>query len=151
MTDNSKLPLTRWRWTAASVKNVNDWAYINIPIDLDGAVTLTATMAATFREPSYGPTAHEEQLEWELRDSLDGQSWHTIATGCLTPNLSAGIIRVASPLGTSLRLYLRLMLIRTAYVGSTVSQRIYCPDECNSREHTPTVADAVLNVAIRSI
>jgi hypothetical protein len=103
-------PLAKWAWREAELPNLDVWSYAEIPLDLDGAVTMTATIAATLPQEEGGTERsvwidrHERTLGWRIEDSLDGERWFTVASGAATRTQPAQVTRISSPLGTTARL-----------------------------------------------
>lgn len=157
-------PLSRWERQGNQLSGQDSWTFIEVPLDLDGAVTMTATVAATLARGDLVPdgngnVCHERGLIWYFQDSLDRQNWFTIANGTIYPRGDPGVARVSSPLGTALRLALTTscFIARMRRDNVTVFKRDPCPDPqmpgvtCSFDHSTLLVTDIAVHVAIRSI
>jgi hypothetical protein len=157
-------PLSRWEWRESQLSDQDTWTFIEVPLDLDGAVTMTAMLTATpaRRDPGPGETAsvyHERGLVWYFQDSLDVQNWFTVANGALYPGADRGVARVSSPLGTTLRLALTTSCsVATVASGEVAAfKRTPCPnpgksyETCSVDHSTLLVTDIAVHVAVRSI
>jgi hypothetical protein len=157
-------PLSRWEKREIQLSDQDSWTFIGVPLNLDGAVTMTATVAATLGRGDARPDErvtdyHERGLVWHFQDSLDGQNWFTVANGAIYPGAERGVARVSSPMGTALRLALTTSCF-TARVREgevTAFQRTPCPDPqksyltCSFDHSTLMVTDIAVHVAVRSI
>jgi hypothetical protein len=153
-------PLSRWEWRESQLSEQDTWTFIEVPLDLDGAVTMTATVIATLargdpRPDGYVTDYHERGLVWFFQDSLDGQNWFTVANGAIYPGDDRGVARVSSPLGTVLRVALTtscfVARVRDHEAGAFKRTPCSGPESCSFDHSTLLVTDIAVHVAVRSI
>lgn len=151
-------PLARWEWREAQLPNRDVWSYVEIPLDLDGAVTLTATIAATLPRDGATPdgtimTYHERGLVRRIEDSLDGESWFCAANGIIYPAAGANVTRISSPLGTVARLawWTNCVITRVKDGGEAFMRDACSNKSCGFDHSTLIVTDVVFNIGVRSI
>lgn len=147
--------------------NLPGWSYVEIPLDLDAAVTVTASIAATLpqQEPGKripGDMYHLEQIEqhegilvWQIESSIDGVSWFTAAKGVLVRTEPNQVARISSPLGTKARLawWTSVVVAEKSVRDGSTYKRDRCTylSLCPFDHSTLIVADVVFNVIVRSI
>jgi hypothetical protein len=159
----SASPLNRWEWREDRLENQDAWTRVDIPVDLDGAVTMVATITAKLPRSDRKDCpnkdyyqCHERGLLWHLMDSIDGNSWFSIANGSLYQEADKNVVRISSPLG--LKLSLMLLTYHDIITGTwkdddSPVERRSCPGPttCDFDHSILKVTDIVLNVAVRSI
>jgi hypothetical protein len=164
-------PLGKWAWREAELPNRDVWSYVEIPLDLDGAVTMTATIAATLPQEDGGTVRsiwigrHERTLVWRIEDSLDGESWFMIADGAATRTEPTQVTRISFPLGTRARLALwaNCVIASIRQDDNSTQARQPClktqsvailggvQESCAFDHSTLVVTNVAFNVAVRSI
>jgi hypothetical protein len=164
-------PVGKWAWRERELPNLDAWTYAEIPLDLDGAVTMTATIAATLPQEEGGTVRgiwshhHERTLVWRIEDSLDGESWFITANGVATRTETTQITRISSPLGTRARvaLWANCVIASIRQDDGATQERTSCrkaqatvtlggsQESCTFDHSALIVTDVAFNVAVRSI
>lgn len=157
-------------WREAELPNLPRWSLVEIPLDLDAAVTMTMTITAELpqevggSERSVWIERHERTLVWKMEDTLDGETWFLVAHGVADGTTPAQIARISSPLGTRARLgwWTDCVIASIRKDDGSTQQRKTCNkaelvvlggarSACQFDHETLKVTNVIFNVAVRCI
>lgn len=154
-------PLEQWTWGCDRFPHDDDWTTIPVDLDLADAVTLVLSISADItREPedmrqSAWAFHHELGLNWMLRDSLDGEIWHTVQSGWLHSGGVPAVARVSSPLGAQAQVMLRApaLHVQVRLDNGRTAERHKCstPATCGVDHEALVMAAVKIDLAVRTI
>lgn len=144
------MAMIKWQWHQPELRASDGVTNIDIPLDLDDAITLVATLSAQIPRNHDGHPHHELGLEWWLGDTLDGQSWHHIENGYLSFLIHTEAARISSPIGSRAQLNIvGKVQVRTSL--GYLERRDCTTANCPVNHESLVIKGLSINVAVRSL
>lgn len=154
-------PFQQWTFENAVPAAHNEWAKVEVDLDLSRAVNLVATVSADLpisdsrRTVSGGDgeqTFDRVAVEWQIQDSLCGNYWNTAGSATARADWPLSTIRISSALGRLVRIRWRTYIDEAKYYASGGLERIdYCRGHCGVDHDTLRPQQVRFDIGIRNI